>query len=256
MYLRVAPWVVALFVAVTPCRATQVNIERLRFNPVNRGIGVVAGADFTWRTGNVEHVKFDVTGRLDGEWSGIHVFIVGSGDFGWVDGEPFSNEALLHFRQVFRPERRLQFEVFEQTNYDKARALDRRLLVGAGPRFEVAQSERAQLWIGTAYMTEYERLDLPSGALHPTRGTYHRWSNYLSARFELAEGSVIQWTGYMQPRFDAFDDVRAISEAQLGVRIIGQLSMNMFFLLRYDSDPPDGVVDLDTSLRSGFSFEL
>jgi hypothetical protein len=60
----------------------------------------------------------------------------------------------------------------------------------------------------------------------------------------------------MQPRFDAFDDVRAISEAQLGVRIIGQLSMNMFFLLRYDSDPPDGIVDLDTSLRSGFSFEL
>ena len=245
-----------MLVAPTAGVTAQVNIERLRLTPVEHGFGFVAGADFTWRTGNVDHLKFDLTGRIDFDSDLVHVFAVANGDFGWVDGDAFSNEALAHLREVFRPRHAVQVEAFQQTNYDKSRALESRYLVGGGPRFRLMASDQIRAWLGTGYMLEYERLDLPEDAAHPDEGTYHRWSNYLSVRAELSESSVLQWTGYLQPRFDAFQDLRALSDVQLGLRIVGQLSLNVLFFLRYDAEPPDGVASLDTALKTGLSFEI
>jgi hypothetical protein len=68
----------------------------------------------------------------------------------------------------------------------------------------------------------------------------------------MTETLDLAWIGYCQPRFDNFADVRFLSEATLSVRISRYLSLNNTFRLRYDSEPPDGIEDLDSALLLGF----
>ena len=80
----------------------------------------------------------------------------------------------------------------------------------------------------------------------------HRWSNYLNVTTNFTERVDGILTAYAQPRFDAPDDIRILSEAQLVFQIIGPLSVTLSFRLRYDSEPPADTKSLDTEVTSGF----
>jgi hypothetical protein len=229
----------------------QVNIEQLRREDADRGFSGSAGLDLAFRTGNVEIVKFDMSGRLDYAVDDFRTFVTAGGDFGWEGGNTFSSEAIAHFRQVFRGEGRVKPELFQQVNYDKLRALQFRGLLGGGVRFTLARWNGTRIWFGTAYMFEREHLDLPAGSIHPARTSYHRWSNYLSSRLRLSDNAGVVWTLYAQPRFDDFGDVRVLADTRLVTGVAGPAALMVSFLVRWDSRPPDEIEGLDTALRTG-----
>jgi hypothetical protein len=245
-----APWIFALEPSST---SAQVNIERLRSGDTPPGMSGFVGMDLSARTGNVEIVEFEPNGAVTYASAHRTTVLIGSASFGWQGRESFSNEALLHVRQVFRTQEQLRPEIFAQVNYDKPRLLTFRGLFGAGIRVRLHQSDANQLWLGSGYMFEHERLGLPDTAAHSDQTSVHRWSNYVSMVIGIGDRSRITSAMYVQPRFDAPKDVRLLSQSTLAVGISGQFSLVVSFDMHYDSRPPDDIHSLDTRLESGVS---
>ncbi len=245
----------ALLAGATTRAGAQVNTERLRLDNDTAGLSGDARGDLTVRTGSVSLVLVGLGGRMDLATPRTLTFVVGSGNVGWQDGQRFSNEGLVHLRhsRVLAPW--LRAEAFTQVDYNKSRKLDFRGLAGFGPRFELVRDSTFRLAVGTAWMLEHERYDLPDSAVHPREVTSHRWSNYVSARLDPLDRLGIVLTAYAQPRFDDFGDIRVLTDARLALTLAGPVALTNSFNARYDSRPPDGVTDLDTTLRTGISVE-
>jgi hypothetical protein len=239
-------------VAAIPVHA-QVNIERLRRSRDTDGFVGTAAANVTARTGNVRLVLLSLEGRMDYVRPQWLAFVIGNTDVGWQAGRRFSNAGLVHVRVNRHASDVVSVETFGQVDYDKSRLLTSRAVIGGGPRVSLETSDSWRLAAGTGYMYERERLDLPADATHPSATNVSRWTNYLSVHFRDGERLSIAGTFYAQPRFDAFDDVRALTDVRLGVQLVGSLSLTVTSRMRYDSRPPDGVADLDTAITTGLA---
>jgi hypothetical protein len=176
--------------------------------------------------------------------------------YGWQGGEPFSNEGLAHLRHVFRGREWIHPEGFVQVDYDKARHLTFRSLGGAGLRFNVFRDDKTRLSLGSAYMLEHERFDLPPESLHSQKNTNHRWSNYVSLSVAFSGDITLTWTSYAQPRFDDFSDLKTVGEGRFEFDVNEMLALTATARLRYDSAPPDGVMKRDTSLLTGLLMDF
>jgi hypothetical protein len=231
----------------------QVNIESQRQVSSDSGFSGTLGTSLLLRTGNVEHFRLGVRGRVDYETSSTSTFAVGRGTVGLLGDNRFNNAGLLHLRHGRRWHPRFLVEGYAQVNYDEPRRLDLRNVVGGGIRAGIIDSASLSLWVGTGYMFEYERLDLPDTASHPRTNSTHRWSSYLAGRLTAGTSMTIVATVYTQPRFDDLADFRILSDVNFAASITGALSFTASFELRYDNRPPDDVASLDTELRNGIS---
>ncbi len=242
------------------CAATsassQVNIEQLRRDSVVRRLSGSLETGLSVRTGNVDLIKLDANARLDYAINHFRTFVILGGDYGWESGESFSSKVLLHFRQVFRTEDRVKPEFFEQLNYDKSRRLTFRALIGGGLRFTLTRRGGSRLWLGTGYMFEREHLDLTAGAVDPDRTSTHRWTSYLSSRIVVTDRATLVWSVYAQPAFDDLDDVRVLADVRLGVGLSRSLSLVTWFQILADSEPPEDVESVDTTLKTGLTIEF
>lgn len=234
----------------------QVNIEK--FNDLNRAKGFEGNISFyiSAKTGNTDIQEFEMDVRLNYAGSDFYTFLIGNGEYGWNKGIEFSNSALLHFRYIQKLNQIFNPEFFAQINYNKSRLLLFRSLVGIGLRTTLISDSTTSLNFGTAYMYEYEDLDLPVSAIHNKNTNHHIWSNYISYSSSLANSSRLSIVIYAQPRFNKFSDIRLLSENHVKVGISDKLSLSVNFGLRYDSKPPDGVKDLDTNTKFGLTIKL
>lgn len=239
--------------SLTPPAAAQVNIEAQRRAPSDLGLSGTVAADLLLKTGNVEHFRVGVGGRVDYETASTSTFLVGKGNLGLVGSNRFSNAGLVHLRhgRLWLP--RLMPEAYVQVNYDEPRLLEFRAVAGGGVRVTLTDTESVGLWLGSGYMFEHERLDLPDTASHPRTTSANRWSSYLSGRLSAADNLTFVATGYAQPQMDDFADFRILCEMSLGVSVTRALALTVGFSLRYDSRPPDDVVSLDTELKNGIA---
>lgn len=243
-----------LLLTLLPRAATaQVNIERLRLGGDSLGLTGSVSVTLSFATGNTETRRGDGEARLDHTWPTRSLFGIVRGDFDWTEGERVSNRGLLHLRHIERTDRTVSPEAFAQINYDRARSLDFRGLVGAGARIALASGDRGRMSLGLAYMFEREELGIPPGSEHPLDTSHHRLSSFLTLSMEPRAGLALASTSYIQPRLDAFDDVRLLSQSRLTVALLGPLSLDVTFDLHYDAEPPDDTESLDTSLRTGIA---
>jgi hypothetical protein len=253
-------YAVSLFTLLFACTArpaySQVNIEKMRDTGAEKGLSTDLRLAFSTRSGNVDITELGLTLRQDYVAEKSTSFLVARGLYGWKDGDPFSNEGLLHLRHVREGWRAVAPEFFTQVNYDKARLLEFRSLGGGGVRVRFLERERLQAAWGTAYMIEYERFDLPWDAAHPRSNTHHRWSNYLSLRADIGKKTALAWTTYLQPRFDDFGDMKTLNDGELETDLVGRLSLTVTLRFRYDSRPPDGVEKRDTLFTTGLRLEI
>lgn len=241
----------AVAAAVAAPASAQVNIERLRLGADSMGFTGAASISVTLESGNAEKQRGDGQLRLDWLRPSTQSFVILSGDFDWTGGRRVSNKGLAHLRHIWAPRRRVSPEVFAQINYDQARDLDHRELLGAGARIRVARGSRGHASLGLAYMFEHEELGIPAEATHPRTTSHHRLSSFLTVSFAPRQGLALASTSYVQPRLDDVDDLRVLSQSRLAVQLIGPLSLDVTFDLAYDADPPDEVERLDTSLKTG-----
>lgn len=236
--------------------SAQVNIEKYnaldKINGFNGNIGFYISA----RTGNTDIQEFDIDGRVNYTDDNFYSFLIGNGEYGWNKGEEFSNSALIHFRYIQKLHENFNPEFFAQINYNKSRLLLFRTLTGIGLRTTIVSDSSTSFNFGTAYMFEHENLDLNEASTHPDITNHHIWSNYISYSAAFSKNSRISVVIYAQPRLDKFNDIRLLSENHLSAAISDRFSLAVNFSIRYDSRPPDGVKDLDTTTKFGFTIKL
>ena len=242
--------------ALASSALSQVNVERLRRADSGKAISATLEIDLSLRTGNVEIFESGLGCRLDHIKARTATFFVGKGDLGWQGGERYSNKGLAHLRQTFRRQSRLQPELFLQWDYDKSRDLSFRGRVGVGVRIAALQRIATNLWWGSAYMFEHERLELGEQTHHAEGSSVHRWSNYISGKNRIDERIVATWTAYAQPRFDKPGDLRLLGEADMEIHLGKSVVFITTVDMRYDRKSPVDTKSLDTSLKTGLALQL
>jgi hypothetical protein len=245
-----------LFLAMPVTAIAQVNIERLRPDIDREGWSGSIGAALDVRTGSVSLVRLLVSGRVDRHAGRLTTFLLGSGELGFQGGERFSNQGLAHLRGTYRLSPAFGTESYLQVNYDRARLLDFRTLVGGGGRLRLAAGDGAQAWVGSGPMFEYERLDIAPGAAHPARTSVIRWSSYVSLHAVPMQQLVLSLTGYVQPDVGEPGDLRALVVSALSVDVSERVAVTVTFDVRHDSRPPQGIAETDTALRTGVNVQF
>jgi hypothetical protein len=254
----VAPLLAAL-VLVAPAASAQVNVESLRRDMKDRHYLVAFDANVAGYLGNVNGVV--AGGGLFGaaHWEPHLVFLRVQGDFAQFGGVPTVAKAFGHLRYNYQILPWLAGELFTQVQQDKFQRLALRQVNGIGPRFGVIRSDAVQLYLGTAYMTEYEKLSDTPGEFGAFRGaviTASRWSNYVSLIVPIGKTTVFTSVLYVQPRFDYPKDVRVLNETILTVKIVDHLMTKLDVLVRHDSLPPSGVRTTDVTFTNGLSLSF
>lgn len=247
-----------LFLLPARGAAQIVNVQpKLGLEP-REGISGDVEQSLSWKTGNTE--KLAVGGALAVRArKGRHtLLVVGAGRYESTGGDAFDSQLMEHLRYRVDLAEWFGLEAFAQHEFNEFRRLRLRALGGLGPRFAVRPSTRFETALGTAYMTEYERLDWVAdgegGFLGDSgeRTVSHRWSSYLSFNLIL-DGLQLAQTTYVQPRFDAMEDLRMLAELAVVVQLWEMLSLKVAGAISYDTRPPLRVDNLDTSLETSFA---
>ena len=250
-------WLVGLTLSVLIGSAeAQVNIEKMRKEGGEEGLSGAALFDLRVRSGNVDVWSINLKSQIDMIRQQRNFLLITRGELAWKDGERYSNEGLLHLRHGLRRGERVRPECFAQIDYNKARSLEFRGLVGGGLRTRLYRTDGTQIWWGTAYMLEHERLEAAAAVRSDRVVTAHRWSNYLNIKIDIDTHARGMLSLYVQPRFTARGDVRILRDARLQADLIGPLSLSFSGNARYDSRPPATVDDLDLRLGSGLGIEF
>ncbi len=232
----------------------QVNTEKYRNENDTTGFSGSVQLNISAQTGNVDLQELNPSLGINYKTERTNSFAVILGEYGWKDQEAFSNQALFHIRHVHEISFPFDWEVFAQINYDKTRLLLFRDLAGGGLRFNIIKNKSNEFWIGTDYMREHEKYDLPSTAKHKAEQTVNRWSNYLTYSVIVKNGVNFSSVIYYQPRFDQFNDLKILNENSLSVALINNLTLTVGFRLYYNSRPPDAIKNTDTKTEMGFSY--
>lgn len=149
-------------------------------------------------------------------------------------GENFEQNYFQHFRYNLMVDSNLTLEAFTQNQYDQIMLIKKRILAGSGPRFRFVDGRRFKLYIGLAYMFEYEE-ELQSSIIRRD----HRMSSYLNVRLKLKDWLLLHNTTYYQPRFDWWPDYRVSSNTTFQCKVNKWLSFTSDVGLAFDTFPVD-----------------
>lgn len=253
--------------------ANPVNAEKLLSDPSQGGFGGSFNANVALSTGNVDRLSLGAGGGLQ-YWTlhpegvgygrrpvpeGAARFfkdrwvLIANGQLVRVSLAEVVNSGFAHMRYTRMWLPRLGSDVFTQAQYNEFTRLSRRLLVGAGLRVDPVNRRRLQIWLGTGYMTEFERNRVEAGDPHPAQVVNHRWTSYGVVQAKLWDAALVaRSTTYAQPRLDDFTDIRVLQSLQLEARAGPVLALGLELEAQYDSRPPvfSGVEPLDVLLTS------
>ena len=234
----------------------QVNTERFREDEDSVGFSGFIDLEGILATGNTDFQLISLGSRLNYNWGDDYTFIIADGGYGWENGNAFVDQLFAHLRHVITTGDLLQIEFFTQFDNNKKRLLLERELLGGGLRFRILKTEHFKFRLGTAYMFETERYDLPVNSVHPQTTSLHRFTSYTTFKYQLNKLLSFISTTYYQPSITDFNDYKIFSENAFLIDTGEMFDLFIKFNLRYDSRPPDTVKNFDTFSRIGFSFKF
>lgn len=253
---RLAAGLIVLgFFVLSKAAVAQVNVEPLRGEDPPEGVSGSLSGDLTVQTGNTDFVRVGLEARLNEVRGSTTTLVVGNGGIGFLGTSRFASSGLFHYRRMYDSLQWVSPEWYAQVNYDRARDLRFRTVVGGGVRSPVIRGEWGHLGAGTGFMLEDERLAVPDTAAHPDHTTVIRSSSYGNFRIVTDRDLVITSTTYVQPQINRIRDIRILEDLALTTPVTDRVSLRVSFDLRYDSRPPDGLSALDTRLRTGLTLD-
>jgi hypothetical protein len=242
--------------AARPARAQIVNVQPLLAQGDKMGASGTAEGALDWRTGNNELLQVSGSALARYRAPAHLVFLLGRAELGRSDEGTFLNRSLGHLRYRLELLPRFQPEVFVQHDRDELRRLLLRALVGCGPRVPIVKREAIEVAAGVAYLVELERVEegaAPGGVEETLRG---RVSTYVALRATLNETFRLGHTLYVQPRADDADDVRLLVETELAAKVTEHVAVKLTPSVTFDSTPPTGVLELDTTMKTSLQISF
>jgi putative salt-induced outer membrane protein YdiY len=228
----------------------QVNTESMRLEVVN-GFKVSVRGSLSIQQGNTELYVIGLRPRFDYRRGRHDAFLTGRYQFIQKGDNKLINNRFTHLRYNFDFKTWFILELFGQVEYDEARLLNQRTLLGLGLRIKVYKNTRMAFFLGTTPMLEVENLDanraLPEEGPRTTVG---RWSNYFVIKVQIQKDFNFLNVVYVQPRFNKFEDVRALNETAIQYQITKHLGLGAELAFRYDSRPALGVKKNDLTFTN------
>jgi hypothetical protein len=198
-----------------------------------------------------------IRGNIISQWKSKnykHLLLASANyDLAKAEEESFVNNFYIHFRYNYKINHWMRWEAFEQTQTNEPLGLQFRQLVGTGPRFKIRLNKDADVFLGTAYMYEYEKTIPPTAQIL----RLHRWSNYgsLSIHVPKLNGSIIS-TIYYQPVFNDFSDFRIMNDTRVDFNLTAKWRVYTRFSYLFDSQPPPNIRKTALNFEQGFGFSI
>ncbi len=254
--LCVTAFVSATALSLALDSGAQVNTETLRKRIKTVGYSLILEGSLTGDAGNTEGIA--VGGGIGGGWARYPnlLFAYARFDYTKYNGVESVDKTFAHARYNYELEPWLWGELFAQAQSDAFQRLDLRNLFGIGPRFLVLRDillPDFDVFVGTAYMFERDAITPVPGSLgaqNQSTQVWHRWSSYLTLQWAIDPRAILATTMYVQPAITDFRDVRVLSETLLTFKVTKVLSAGVAGSVRYDSEPPTGVLPTDTEIKN------
>jgi putative salt-induced outer membrane protein YdiY len=144
----------------------------------------------------------------------------------------------------------LNWETFEQAQYNRIQLIDIRMLLGTGYRAIVLDRDSARLNIGAFLMGEYE--EQSDAVLNQTV----RYSTFVSFDFQFNKHAGVNCITYYQPDFLNPADFRLTLETSIRLKVTQKLSFGLVYNLFYDSRPPTSIPTTTYFLRNSLRYSF
>ncbi|TVR01228.1 MAG: DUF481 domain-containing protein [Deltaproteobacteria bacterium] len=250
---RFLPFATALLVAVlfgTAPEAGIVNVLPAAGAAEEDGFSGSLQAPLQWERGNTNDLTVGLTSHTRFRTGPNLVLLVLDGELGRANGETYRRRAMGHLRFRHQLTERVAPEAFTQHSWDPFRRLRSRTLVGVGPRFTLAQGEAGAVFLGTAWMPEWERYTREEGVGDSGARVFtHRWSSYLELTLALGDQLLLGHTSYAQPSFTDLQDVRLSSVTSLRTGLGGAVFLELRGEVELDRRAAEEVEPLDRRVR-------
>jgi hypothetical protein len=249
---------VTLFILLIICNtvdAQLVNIENQRIQ--SDSIRRVTFIDLLYNYQNnndeqLSQINSSITHQYKSKNFKNYFLILGNIDYSLVNGDELSNSGLIHIRYNRKLNKKLRLEVFTQYQYNRILGIERRNLIGIGPRYKINKSEKTVFYIGSLLMQEFEKASDNMKTI-----SFQRLSNYLSLSIKnnaktLEFASVV----YYQPNVNFWKDYRVSSQAALAFNITSKLQFVNCVNYGYDSYAPANFSKKNIVLTNGLKMNL
>lgn len=163
-------------------------------------------------------------------------------------GKTLTNNAFLHFRYNRKINGFIRWEAFTQLQFNEITRVKNRWLLGTGPRWKLLDKEVGALYLGNAYMFEINQEKNLSDSI--IRQIDNRFSNYLSFSIFPNELISIISTTYYQPKINDWNDFRVSNVSDFRAKISKHLVIGLSYRLSFDSDPAEGIPNLNHSFEN------
>ncbi len=249
----------ALLLALPTTARAQVNVEALRSDLEEHPLFFALQASFAGHVGNTNGAE-GIAAAFAGATFGPHLmFVKGQGDYAEYSGKATIAKAFGHARYNYRVLAWLFGEAFLQIEENQFQRLALREVDGIGLRFGLVQRKDVQLYYGTAWMLDYEKLSDTDAPLGPIVGPHwyaQRWSNYLAAGWKMNDRARLSDAFYVQPRWNGFSDFRLLNDASFAMDIDKRFSAKIECQVHYNSAPPSSVLPLDVDTLTSLVLTL
>jgi len=251
-----------LMVSGDDCEAQILNIERHRLHPdtskpflikgtlglslYNRSAASDSPVDMLGYNASLNAVYF--TDR--------HTYmVIGQLDYLKINENPFLNFGFIHLRGHFFHDSPSSLEVFNQYSYDNFRGLDPRVLVGAGLRQTLLNTDRSLFTLGTGIMYEWEKWEHPAEDFLVEKNLI-KSTNYLSYRLSVNEYIDFNTIAYYQVGYDS--DISEFRNRFSGTinfnsSISDYLSITNTFSFSYENRPVVPITRFIYQFKTGLS---
>lgn len=169
-----------------------------------------------------------------------------------VGDQAITSAGFVHLRSNFWRNRFLSYEVFSQAQFDEARGLDQRFLLGTGIRLKITDTDQTKIALGTGFMLEKEKWDAVNKDLLKS-------TNYLSFAHRFNERTDVSTIGYFQTGFDpAIDSFRSRVSGEFIIKtnIFASFSYTTSFFIFYEDRPVIASNKVIFSLTNGFTWSF
>jgi putative salt-induced outer membrane protein YdiY len=248
----------ALALLAGPARA-QVNIEALRSDLDQHPLYLSLQASFAGHLGNTNGAVGGGA-AFAGLTSGRHLaFIKFQGDYAEFSGKVSIEKAFTHARYDVRILPFLYGEAFAQIEENPFQRLAIRQVDGVGLRVALVERREVHLFVGSAWMADYEKLSDDESSVGTFVGPHwwaQRWSNYAAVGWRMNDRARISDAFYIQPRWNGFYDFRLFNDAAFVMDIDKHFSAKIDCQVHYNSTPPSRVLPTDVDTVTSLVFTL
>jgi len=227
-----------------------VNPESVRSKKDSTGFSGTIGLDISFikntstifSLGNSIYVQYNNKRHL--------VFFINDLNIKKVNDENIINKGTQHLRYNYKINELITLEGFIQAHYNTVSKIDKRQLIGAGPRFTLYSKSKFEAYLGTLFMYEYEKIKEEQYVFNKD----FRFTGYASVRWFPAKNTTITSTTFYQPKLSEFNDYRINSHNSILFKVIKGLSIGITYIALYDTHPAIGIPKYQYKLLNGLTY--